>query len=161
MALAGYWVVLRHHSDTVLVTIPLVDQYKLRPSDAYSISPPILSLCPPHHHIHPRQPNLINFALRHQGMISVLLAIHRLPLRVSDYGSRARKGKEDDTDSVEECEHEEYDNVYEDLSNRVFVDFDVFLLSVLHVPRDWKTLWGPAIEAVKADQEFSTCHRKY
>ena len=79
----------------------------------------------------------------------------------SDYGSRARKGKEDDTDSVEECEHEEYDNVYEDLSNRVFVDFDVFLLSVLHVPRDWKTLWGPAIEAVKADQVFSTCHRKY
>ena len=77
------------------------------------------------------------------------------------FDSSTRKGQEDDPDSVKECEREEYDNVYQDLGSQVFVDFEVFLQSVLRVPRDWKTSWGPAIEGVKVDQGFSTHHREY
>jgi hypothetical protein len=56
----------------------------------------------------------------------------------------------------------DYDGyIREDLSSRVFVDFEVFMKSVLHVPEDWKTLWGPAIEAVKADQNFKDYHKDY
>jgi len=32
---------------------------------------------------------------------------------------------------------------------------------VLHVPDDWKTRWGPAIDAIKADATFSEHHEKY
>ena len=33
--------------------------------------------------------------------------------------------------------------------------------SVLHAPDDWRTRWGPAIEAVKAYQEFAKHHKEY
>ena len=77
------------------------------------------------------------------------------------FDSSTRKGQEDDPDSVKECEREEYDNVYQDLGSQVFIDFEVFLQSVLRIPHHWKTSWGPAIEGVKVDQEFSTHHREY
>ena len=32
---------------------------------------------------------------------------------------------------------------------------------VLHTPDDWKTRWGPAIDAIKADATFSKYHEKY
>jgi hypothetical protein len=32
---------------------------------------------------------------------------------------------------------------------------------VLHVPDDWRTRWGPAIDAVKADAKFNKHHEKY
>ena len=80
---------------------------------------------------------------------------------LSDCGLSTPKVQEDDPDSVEEHNGEGYDNVYQDLNSRVIVDFEVFLQSVLYVPRDWKTLWGPATEAVKADQEFTTRHGEY
>ena len=53
------------------------------------------------------------------------------------------------------------DYIREGLNSRVFVDFEVFLKAVLHVPHDWRTLWGPAIEAVKADEKFIGHHEKY
>jgi hypothetical protein len=81
----------------------------------------------------------------------------------SDCGPSTDHGQElGDTRSVDSgYKREDYDHVYECLNSRVFVDFEVFLKSALHVPDDWKTLWGPAIEAVKADGKFSTHHREY
>jgi len=47
------------------------------------------------------------------------------------------------------------DCIHEDLTSRVFVDFEVFIKRFLHAPDDWKTLWGPAIDAVKVDSAFN------
>ena len=33
--------------------------------------------------------------------------------------------------------------------------------SVLHVPDNWRSTWGPAIEAVKEDPDFNNHHDKY
>ena len=58
--------------------------------------------------------------------------------------------------------HEDYEGCIRlDLDSRVFVDFEVFLKNVFHVPYDWRTKWGPAIDAVKTDGEFSEHHAKY
>ena len=79
----------------------------------------------------------------------------------STFGSPNHKEQEGNADSGERCKHEDHNNAYQDLDTQVFVDFEVFLQSALHVPRDWRTLWGPAIEAIKAGQEFSTYHGEY
>jgi hypothetical protein len=77
-------------------------------------------------------------------------------------GTAVRQRQEGDTDRVDKYNRGDYDDyVREDLKSRVFVDFDVLLKSVLHAPDDWKTRWGPTIEAVKADQEFAKLHEKY
>ena len=44
---------------------------------------------------------------------------------------------------------------------RVFVDIDVFMKRVLHVPDNWKELWGPTIGRIKRDPVFSTAHWDY
>ena len=83
---------------------------------------------------------------------------------VPDTGTPGSCGssEEDDPEQVYGYKRDEYDEyIHEDLSSRVFVDFDVFMKSVLHVPDDWKTLWGPAIEAVKEDPNFYGCHERY
>ena len=55
-----------------------------------------------------------------------------------------------------------YDNcIREDLTGQVFVDFEVFIKHVLHVPNDWRTLWGLAINAVKADSAFNKHRKEY
>ena len=57
---------------------------------------------------------------------------------------------------------EDYDDyVREDPGACVFIDFEVFMKTVLHVPVDWKTLWGPAIEAIKEDCEFKEHRGQY
>ena len=77
-------------------------------------------------------------------------------------GSSVRQGQEGDTDRVEKYDRGDYDDyIREDLKSRVFVDFEVFMKHVLHVPDDWKTLWEPAIEAVKEDPSFNEHHTKY
>ena len=77
-------------------------------------------------------------------------------------GSSSRKGQEGDTDRDEKYAREDYDNyIREDLNSRVFVDFEVFLKSVLHAPNDWKTQWNPAIEKVKTNENFKAHHKKY
>ena len=53
------------------------------------------------------------------------------------------------------------DYVLQDLNSRVFIDFDVFIKTTLRVPDDWRTRWGPAIDAVKADAKFNEYHEKY
>ncbi|KAF9789727.1 hypothetical protein BJ322DRAFT_1178609 [Thelephora terrestris] len=80
----------------------------------------------------------------------------------SNCGTSARERQKGDTDRVEGYKCDDYDDyIHEDLKSRVFVDFEIFLQSALHVPRDWKTLWGPAIEAVKANEEFSKSYGEY
>ena len=42
--------------------------------------------------------------------------------------------------------------------HRVFVDMDVFMKYVLHVPDNWEELWGPTIERIKREIPFSFAH---
>lgn len=66
------------------------------------------------------------------------------------------------TDRGDKHDREDYDGyIREDLSCRVFVDYEVFLQYVLHVPEDWETKWGPALDAVKADANFKKHHEEY
>jgi len=77
-------------------------------------------------------------------------------------GAAIHKGQEGDTDRVDKYDRADYeDYIREDLGCRVFVDYEVFMKQVLHVPDDWKTRWGPAIDAVKADGEFKRHHEQY
>ena len=78
------------------------------------------------------------------------------------HGSSIRQRQEGDTDRVGKYDCADYeDYIREDLGSRVFVDFEVFMKRVLHVPEDWKTKWRPAIDAVKADAKFNQHHKKY
>jgi len=43
----------------------------------------------------------------------------------------------------------------------VFVDIEDFMKSVLHVPSDWRTQWGPVIRAVKQNPYFVKHYRGY
>ena len=84
------------------------------------------------------------------------------PSTPSSHGTAARKRQEGDTDRDEKYRRIDYDEyIREDLHSRVFVDFEAFIKSALHVPHDWRTLWGPAIKAVKEDKSFKEFHRKY
>ena len=77
-------------------------------------------------------------------------------------GSSIRQRQDGDTDRVDGYDREDYEEyVREDLKSRVFVDFEVFMRSVLHVPKDWETEWKSIIEAVEADPEFHKHHKEY
>ena len=45
--------------------------------------------------------------------------------------------------------------------HRVFVDIEVFMGHVLHIPDNWRQLWGHTIKRIKLDIAFSTAHREY
>ena len=45
--------------------------------------------------------------------------------------------------------------------HRVFVDIDVFMDHVLHVPNRWKTEWKATIEKIKNDSSFSAALQEY
>ena len=77
-------------------------------------------------------------------------------------GSSVRRRQEGGTDRVDGYCQGDYDNyVREDLKSRVFVDFEVFMKYVLHVPHDWDTKWKSAIEAIEADPDFKEHHGEY
>ena len=77
-------------------------------------------------------------------------------------GSSIRQRQEGDTDRVEGYDREDYEEyVHEDLKSRVFVDYEVFMKSVLHVPKDWNTQWKSVIRAVEADPEFQKHCKEY
>ena len=77
-------------------------------------------------------------------------------------GTSASYTQESDIDQFDGYNFEEYDeHIRADLGHRVFVDFEVFLKRVLHVPENWREKWGQAIEAVKANKEFNDYHKKY
>ena len=63
---------------------------------------------------------------------------------------------------MEEFDCSDYDDyIRGDMNSRVFVDFDVIMKYVLHIPDGWKTTWGPAIEAVKEDPDFKRKYEEY
>ena len=77
-------------------------------------------------------------------------------------GSSVRRWQEGDVYRVDgygrgNCE--EY--IREDIKNRVSVDFEVFMKSVLHVPQDWRIRWSQAIEAIRTDPKFKQYHEEY
>ena len=77
-------------------------------------------------------------------------------------GAAVRMKVEGNTDRDEGYARDDYNEyIREDLHSRVFVDFEVFLKSVLHVPPDWKTGWKAMVDAVKADDGFVTHHSQY
>ena len=45
--------------------------------------------------------------------------------------------------------------------HRVFVDIDVFMENVLHVPGDWREEWGEAIAKIKRNRTFMTALTHY
>ena len=45
--------------------------------------------------------------------------------------------------------------------HRVFVDMEVFMKHVLHVPDNWEELWGPTIETIKTDKAFKNSLSEY
>ena len=59
------------------------------------------------------------------------------------------ESSEYDHDSDERC-------ISRDLENyRVFVDMDVFMKHVLHIPENWEELWAGTIGRIKQDPVFS------
>ena len=77
-------------------------------------------------------------------------------------GPAIRQGQEGGTNGFDACNRADYEEyIREDLNSRVFVDFEVFLKTVLHVPEDWETKWKPAIDVVKADSKFKENHETY
>ena len=94
---------------------------------------------------------------RHSQVISP--AVGLTPLSI---GSSIRQRQEGDIDRVDQYNRADYEEyIREDLNCRVFVDYEIFMKRVLQVPDDWKTRWGPAIEAIKADAEFDEHHKNY
>ena len=116
----------------------------------------------------PAPPNRIHSSLPHHNFAVPSTPPHRrdpstvLGLTPVSRGAAIRRGQEGDTDRVDKYARADYeDYIREDLGCRVFVDYEVFMKQVLHVPDDWKTRWRPAIDAVKADGEFDRHHKQY
>jgi len=66
-------------------------------------------------------------------------------------------------DRPEKCKSSKYEEyIIQDFENhRVFVDIDVFMKHVLHVPDDWKEQWGRTIRRIKRDGNFSIAYLEY
>jgi hypothetical protein len=62
------------------------------------------------------------------------------------------------TYSSETCEQ----YLIQDLQHhRVFVDMEIFMKHVLHVPDNWREVWGPTIERIKRTDAFSNAHHAF
>jgi hypothetical protein len=148
--------------------------YKLRRADAGFLStrshPPPMSATPPPRSPSPsvepdqapssRPPSTRPEPKTPEAKLSAARPVpHVTPISL---GSSVRQRQDGDTDRVDKYDCADYDDyVREDLKSRVFVDFEVFMKTVLHAPDDWKTQWGRAIEAVKADPKFTEHHKGY
>jgi len=58
-------------------------------------------------------------------------------------------------------EYDEEDILSEFKHHRVFVDIDVFMETVLHVPENWRELWGRTIKRIKRDETFLISYWDY
>ena len=78
-------------------------------------------------------------------------------------GSSILQKLQPDTDEPETYDSDKYEQyiTHDFERHRVFVDIDVFMKHVLHVPENWKDLWGWTIERVKRSKAFSTAHLDY
>jgi hypothetical protein len=66
----------------------------------------------------------------------------------------------DQAPKYDSAKYEEY--IAQDFErHRVFVDIEMFMKHVLHVPENWRELWGPTIESIKVDDAFSIAHSDY
>ena len=81
----------------------------------------------------------------------------------NSHRSSACETPEDDADQEVIYYHRQDYNGYirRELYNRVFVDFEVFMKSVLHTPDDWKDIWGLTIAVVKMNGNSMNCHTQY
>ena len=83
-------------------------------------------------------------------------------LTPNSHGTAVRQKQDGNSDRIDKYDREDYEEyVREDLGSRVFVDYEVFMKYVLHVPEDWETKWKPALDAVKADANFQKFHKDY
>ena len=66
-------------------------------------------------------------------------------------------------DQPQKCESSKYEQyIVQDFErHRVFVDIDVFMKHVLHVPENWQELWGRTIRRIKRDTTFSIPYWSY
>ena len=88
--------------------------------------------------------------------------VQALLMTPNSCGSSVRRKQEGDTDRADKYDRGDYEEyIREDLSCRVFVDFEVFMKRVLHVPDDWRTQWGRDIEAVKGSTTFDRHRKRY
>jgi len=58
-------------------------------------------------------------------------------------------------------EHDDEYSLREFECSRVFVDVDVFMKHILHVPENWRKLWGRTIMRIKRDGAFSISYWDY
>ena len=64
----------------------------------------------------------------------------------------------DQSPKYDRAKYEEYKDLE---SHRVFVDIEVFMKHVLHVPENWRELWGQSIERIKRDEAFLMAYLDY
>lgn len=144
---------------TLIDFFQLVDLHKLRHSDACSLPthphPPTMSTTLQHSSVHPKRTHF-------KTPVCERVLYDVSGSTPNSFGSSSRKRTEGDTDRDGNYRREDDDDyIHKDLKSRVFVDFGVFLKSVLHVPPDWRTKWKPIIEAVKEDGEFKRYYEEY
>ena len=68
-----------------------------------------------------------------------------------------------DTDQPQKYSSDKYEQyIVQDFErHRVFVDIDVFMENVLHVPNDWRETWGDAIARIKVNGPFHNALIEY
>ena len=77
-------------------------------------------------------------------------------------GTSIRQKQEGNTDRIDGYSRNDYDDyVREDLKGRVFVDYEVFMKYVLHVPEDWRIKWEPIMKTIRTDPAFQKQHEDY
>ena len=85
---------------------------------------------------------------------------HSTPTSVGTSILQKLRPDTDKTPKYDSAKYEQY--ITQDFeSHRVFVDIDVFMRHVLHVPENWKELWGRTIRRIKRNIVFSTAHWDY
>jgi len=93
-------------------------------------------------------------------------ATHSLPASNAtpmSHGTSAMPKLEPDADQAQKYDSAKYEQyISQDFErHRVFVNIDVFMKNVLHVPENWKDLWGPTIDHIKHHEKFSSLHLEY
>ena len=85
---------------------------------------------------------------------------HPTPVAV---GTAIKSRLQPDTDEPEDRRSSKFeDYISQDFDNhRIFVDIEVFMKSVLHVPENWRKLWGPTIDRIKCHPVFTASHLDY
>ena len=78
-------------------------------------------------------------------------------------GSAILQSLQPDTDQPQKFHSAKYEQyLAQDFErHRVFVDIEVFMQRVLHVPENWKDMWRPTIKQIKRNGRFSTPHSTY